>query len=91
MNKYARTGQGSDAVKKAYKDVVSAVDRPLGNNAILFRGVGEEVFADKDMQTFAKQAAKGNFSKIDKFSEKIGKYIYQDKAPTSTTIRSGEL
>lgn len=43
------------------------------------------------MQTFAKQAAKGNFSKIDKFSEKIGKYIYQDKAPTSTTIRSGEL
>jgi hypothetical protein len=91
VNKYARTGQGSDAVKKAYKDVISAVDRPLGNNAILFRGVGEEVFTDKDMQTFAKQAAKGNFSKLDKFSEKIGKYIYQDKAPTSTTIRSGEL
>lgn len=85
VNEYARTGKGTEQVAKAYETVVSAIDKPLGGNIELFRGVSEDIFTDKKIQQAVKQVYNGNFTNIDSLTEKLSSFTYEDKAPISTT------
>ena len=93
INKYLRTGEGSDKTKEAATILTSALNKSkLGVKTRVYRGVESDIFNDPEVIKAIKLAdrmskgvvVKTNTKSLDKLNSLIGKTI-TDKAPMSTS------
>lgn len=93
VNKYFRTGEGGDSVKKKADLISSALDKSnVGQDTQLYRGISPETIGGPKLATTLRQlntaVKRGNIKDATKIlqntSELIGK-TFEDKAPMSTS------
>lgn len=92
VNKYMRTGEGSDEVKKAAENISSALEKSrVGGEGLVFRGVDASVIGGKRLETELKKLRtalkKGTIkdaTKILKATNDLVGQTFTDKAPMST-------
>lgn len=92
VNKYMRTGEGSEEVKQAAENISSALSKSkIGGEGMVFRGVDASVIGGKRLETELKKLRtalkKGTIkdaSKILKATNDLVGQSFTDKAPMST-------
>lgn len=92
VNKYMRTGEGSDDVKKAAENISSALEKSrVGGEGMVFRGVDASIIGGKRLETELKKLRtalkKGTIkdaTKVLKATNELVGQTFTDKAPMST-------
>lgn len=92
VNKYMRTGEGSDEVKQAAKNISSALEKSkVGGDGLVFRGVDASVIGGKRLEielkklrTALKKGTIKDATKILKATNDLVGQTFTDKAPMST-------
>lgn len=92
VNKYMRTGEGSDEVKQAAKNISSALEKSrVGGEGLVFRGVDASVIGGKRLEielrklrTALKKGTIKDATKILKTTNDLVGQTFTDKAPMST-------
>ena len=99
VNKYFRTGEGGDSVKKKTDLISSALNKSnVGQDTQLYRGISPEAIRGKKLATTLRQlntaVKRGNIKDATKIlqntSELVGK-TFEDKAPMSTSATFDEV
>lgn len=95
VNKYMRTGEGSDEVKQAAKNISSALEKSrVGGEGMVFRGIDASVIGGKRLEVDLKKLRTGlkkgtikDATKILKTTNDLIGQTFTDKAPMSTNAK----
>lgn len=92
VNKYMRTGEGSDDVKKAAENISSALEKSkVGGEGMVFRGIDASIIGGKRLETELKKLRTAlkrgtikDATKVLKATNELVSQTFTDKAPMST-------
>lgn len=95
VNKYMRTGEGSDEVKQAAKNISSALEKSrVGGEGMVFRGIDASVIGGKRLEvdlkklrTALKKGTIKDATKVLKTTNDLIGQTFTDKAPMSTNAK----